>query len=82
MIQQFPQLLVYTHHPDHQVGEDGDPDGGEDEGKHEELLPTRFGAVWDGEEEEEEQWPGYQPFSLAANAGCNGHTVQGLFESF
>ena len=54
MILQFPPLLAYTHHPDHQVGEDGDPEGGEDEGKHEELLPARFAAVWDGEEEDEE----------------------------
>lgn len=38
----------YTHHPDHKVGEDGDPDGGEDEGDHEEFLPARFGTVRDG----------------------------------
>lgn len=39
----------YTHHPDHEVGEDGDPEGGQNEGEHEVFLPAGLGTVWDGE---------------------------------
>lgn len=41
----------YTHHPDHEVGEDGDPESGQKEGDHEVSLPARLGTVWDGEKQ-------------------------------
>lgn len=46
--------MYRTYHPHHKVGEDGDPNGGEDEREHEKLLPARFGTVWDGEEEDQQ----------------------------
>ena len=61
-----------THHPHHEVGEDGDPDGGEDEGEHEVLLPARFGTVGDGEEEQQEQRPRDQPLDLVHHTTCTG----------
>lgn len=59
-----------SHHPDHEVGEDSDPDGRKEEGDHEELLPARLGTVGDGEEQEQQQGPRDQPLALAADAIC------------
>lgn len=59
-----------THHPDHEVGEDGDPQGGEEEGQHEVFLPARLGTVGDGEEQQQEQRPRDQPLKLAADTPC------------
>lgn len=47
-----------THQPHHQVGEDSDPQRGDDEGEHEELLPAGLAAVGDGDAQEEDEWPG------------------------
>lgn len=44
----FFSLLV-SHHPDHDVGEEGDPQGGGGEGQHEPVVPARGGAVGDSE---------------------------------
>lgn len=46
-----------THHPDHEVGEDGNPQSGQNEGEHEASLPARLGTVWDGKEQQQEQRP-------------------------
>lgn len=59
-----------AHHPDHHIGEDGNPNSRQNEGEHEEPLPTRLSTVWDGEEQQEEQRPRQQPFHFAADATC------------
>lgn len=59
-----------SHHPDHDVGEAGDPEGGGDEGEHEPVVPTRFGAVGDGEVEQQAEGPGKQPLQFIANPRC------------
>lgn len=46
-----------THHPHHEVGEDGDPQSGQDERQHEAFLPASFGTVGDGKIEQQEQRP-------------------------
>ena len=56
--------LLLTHHPDHDVGQAGDPDGGGDEGHHEPVLPAPLGTVGHGEEEEEAERPHDQPLQL------------------
>lgn len=66
-----------THHPHHEVGEDGDPQSGQNEGQHEALLPASFGTVWDGEEEQEEQRPREQPFYFVANVPCSSEMTMG-----
>lgn len=48
---------VSTYHPHHEVGEDGDPQSGQDEGQHEAFLPASFGTVWDSKIEQQEQGP-------------------------
>lgn len=37
-----------SYHPDHDVGEAGNPQGGADEGQHKIVLPARWRAVGDG----------------------------------
>lgn len=69
-----PAYKHHTHHPDHQVGEDSNPDGGQDEGGHEEFLPARLGTVWDGDEQQQEQRPRDQPLELAAKVSCRRNT--------
>lgn len=52
-----PHGAKLTYHPHHEVGEDGDPQSGQNEGQHEAFLPASFGTVWDGEVEQQEQRP-------------------------
>lgn len=40
-----------TDHPDHDVGEASDPDGGGEEGDHEPSLPAPLATVGHGEEQ-------------------------------
>ena len=68
-----------AHHPDHEVGEDGDPDGGETEGQHEEALPAGFGTVGDREVQQQQDRPTDEPLQLVHGApygpsGVNGQT--------
>lgn len=63
--------LLVSHHPDHNVGEGGDPQGGAGEGQHEVLVPARRGAVGDREVEQQAQRPGQQPLQPVAPASCN-----------
>lgn len=53
-----------TYHPDHDVGETSDPDGGGEERNHEPFLPTSLGTVGHGEEEKQGQRPHEQPLQL------------------
>lgn len=62
-----------THHPDHHIGEDSDPNSGEEEGEHEELLPARLSTVRNREEQYQQQGPGDQPLQLVADARCTRH---------
>ena len=55
-----------TDHPDHDVGEAGDPHGGREEGHHEPLLPGLLVAVGHGEEQQQAQRPHGQPLELVA----------------
>lgn len=59
-----------SHHPDHDVGEGGDPQGGGSEGQHEPVFPARRGAVGDGEEQQQTKRPSNQPLQLITGAGC------------
>lgn len=68
---------VSSHHPDHDVGEAGDPQGGGDEGEHEPVVPARLGAVGDGEVEQQAERPGKQPLQFVASARCK-HTARGV----
>lgn len=76
------QHFKCTHHPHHEVGEDGDPQSGQDEGQHEALLPASFGTVWDGEEEQQEQRPREQPFHFVANVPCSSEKMQVVITVF
>lgn len=58
-----PCVLV-TDHPDHDVGEASDPEGGGEEGDHEPPLPAPLGTVGDGEEQKQGQRPHGQPLQL------------------
>lgn len=60
-----------THHPHHEVGEDGDPQSGQDEGQHEAVLPASFGTVRDGKIEQQQQRPWEQPFYFVTNIPCS-----------
>lgn len=64
------EFLPISHHPDHDVGETCDPQGGGDEGQHEPVLPARHGAVGDSEVQQQAQRPGQQPFQLVTHTRC------------
>lgn len=64
-----------THHPDHDVGQAGDPDGGGEEGDHEPSLPAALGTVGDGEEQEQGQGPHGQPLQLVTHTRWREMTV-------
>lgn len=61
-----------THQPHHQVGEDSDPQRGDDEGEHEELLPAGLAAVGDGDAQEEDERPGEYPLDFVPSCLCRG----------
>lgn len=63
-------LLLRSHHPDHDVGEGGDPQGGGGEGQHEPVVPAWRGTVGDGEVQQQAKRPSDQPLQLIAHAGC------------
>lgn len=65
-------LAPTTHQPHHQVGENSDPQCGNDEGQHEELLPAGLAAVGDGDAQEEDEWPGEHPFGFVPSGLCRG----------
>ncbi len=53
-----------TDHPDHDVGEPSDPDGGGEEGDHEPSLPAALRTVGHSEEQKQGQRPHDQPLQL------------------
>lgn len=61
-----------THQPHHQVGEDSNPERGDDEGEHEELLPAGLAAVGDGDAQEEDERPGEHPLDFVPSCLCRG----------
>lgn len=63
-----------TDHPDHDVGEASDPDGGGEEGDHEPSLPAALATVGHGEEQEQRQRPHGQPLQLVAHPSWRGET--------
>lgn len=65
-----PLFTPASHHPNHDVGEASDPQGGEDEGQHEAVLPARRGAVRHGEVQQQAQRPGQQPLQLVTHTSC------------
>lgn len=70
----FPSFVSpVSHHPDHDVGEAGDPQGGGSKRQHEAVVPARCGAVGDGEVQEQAQRPSQQPLQLVTKTGCK-HT--------
>lgn len=50
-----------THHPDHEVGEEGDPERGGEEGAQVPALPPRRAAVGDGAVQQQGDGPREQP---------------------
>lgn len=54
----------WTDHPDHDVGEASDPDGGGEEGHQEPSLPAALGTVGHGQEQKQGQRPHGQPLQL------------------
>lgn len=59
-----------THQPHHEVGEDGDPQSGGDEGDHEEPLPAGLATVGNGDTQEEDEGPGEHPLGLVPSGLC------------
>lgn len=58
---------VSTHHPDHDVGEASDPDGGSEEGDHEPSLPAPLGAVRHSEEQKQRERPHDEPLHFSTH---------------
>lgn len=79
-----------THHPHHDVGEDGDPQRREEEGQHEEALPPWFGTIGYGEEQQHQNGPGNEklhfihsaPYSHMAQHVSNQPSKSLLFMAF
>lgn len=61
---------VRSHHPDHEVGENGDPEGGGHEGDHEPALPAWEHTVRHSAVEQDTQRPGEQPLCPLAAPLC------------
>lgn len=61
-----PQQFMLSYHPHHQVGEDGNPERGGEEGDHEPAMPAWQNAVGHGVVQQHTQWPWYNPL----NTGC------------
>lgn len=57
-----------SYHPDHEVGEEGYPQRGGQEGEEVPALPSRQVTVGDGEVKQEAHGPREQPFQTIAPA--------------
>lgn len=64
------EVLLHTYHPHHEVGEQGNPESGEDECQHKAFLPAWFGAVWNCGKQQEYQWPCQKPFNFVHFSIC------------
>lgn len=71
----------WTDHPDHDVGEAGDPDGGGEEGDHEPSLPAPLGTVGHGEEQKQGQRPHGQPLQLVTHPSWREKEKEGMTEA-
>lgn len=61
---------TYTYHPHHEVGEQGNPESGQDECQHKALLPAWFAAVWNCGKQHKYQWPCQKPFNFVHFSIC------------
>lgn len=57
-----------THHPHHDIGEDGYPESREEEGQHEAALPPRLGRVGHGEVQQHQNGPGNEKLHFIQTA--------------
>lgn len=73
-----PSPATHTYHPHHEVGEQGNPESGQDECQHKALLPAWFAAVWNCGKEQEYQWPCQKPFNFVHFSICRTKERNGL----
>lgn len=59
-----------SYHPDHEVGEESNPESGGQEGEEVPALPSRLVAVGDGAVQQEAERPGQQPLQSNTPAIC------------
>lgn len=68
-----------SYHPDHEVGKEGYPESGGQEGDEVPALPSRLATVGNGAVQQEAQRPGQQPLQANTPAVCrekgNDHTL-------
>ncbi len=57
----MPAHHCVSYHPDHEVGEEGYPERGGQEGEQVPALPPRQATVWDGAVKQEAHRPREQP---------------------
>lgn len=60
----FERKRSWTDHPDHDVGQSSNPDGGGEEGDQEPSLPPALGTIGHREEQKQGEWPHGQPLEL------------------
>lgn len=72
------RACVRAHHPDHEVGEQGDPKRGCQEGEQVPALPLRQAAVGDGAVEQDAHGPREQPPNTQAPSICTHGTRAGF----
>lgn len=68
----FSSSSSSSYHPHHEVGEDGDPQRGGQEGDHEPAVPARPNTVGHSAVQQETQRPRDHPLDLRAAATCRG----------
>lgn len=61
---------TYTYHPHHKVGEQGNPESGQDKCQHKAPLPAWFAAVWNCGKQHEYQRPCQKPFNFVHFSLC------------
>lgn len=61
-------LLSETDHPDHDVGQARNPDGGSEERHHKPSLPAPLSTVGHSEEQKQGQWPHGQPLHFVTHS--------------
>lgn len=73
---------VASYHPDHEVGEEGDPQSGGQEGEQVPALPSRLAAVGNCAVKQEAQGPGEQPLQSGTPPiwGHRGSQIQGTIK--
>ena len=74
--------MLPSYHPHHEVGENGDPQGGGHKGDHEPAVPAWPNAVRHSAEEQQAQRPGDHPLHPRAAAAWDTSGKHGRFGSF